>query len=68
MTVVFAVAILYSDPYWQCHLDPQEPQIVGGMKTTDPQFGVENPSHAGKLGDPQFMAARKQRSPDTQAL
>ncbi|KAF3904711.1 hypothetical protein ABW20_dc0100021 [Dactylellina cionopaga] len=29
--------------------DPQEPQLIGGMESTDPKFGVEDPSIHGQL-------------------
>ncbi|KAJ5626372.1 NAD binding Rossmann fold oxidoreductase [Penicillium lagena] len=33
----------------KCHLDPQEHQLVGGMRTDNPTFGLEDAEKAGKL-------------------
>lgn len=34
--------------YLKYHLDPQEPQIMAGVKVTDPSFGIEPASNSGK--------------------
>ena len=34
--------------YIKYDLDPQEPQIVDGMKVTDPNFGLEDVDKAGE--------------------
>lgn len=41
------------------HLDPQEPQLVSGMKPSDPGFGTESDSKAGKQTKPALFSSCK---------